>query len=500
MSTPRSSALSKSTSGALITTQKPPLSLNKQRLLPSLAHLDATNSYLSALDSQDTQLIEQSVRRLAELGNTPQHRASWAQHTPYARTPSDTPLRTPSASEFSRQSKRPRYDTSLSLDAFQAKYTSEDNASFTDILDEENRQRKEKWWWAWEAERKASERKAKELQGRERLLLEARGEALNDQHRIEGSQTLAIEASDERPAHELMIRPKLADTTSVGTEPVDVMAPRKDTRVASVPGWRFKNRNALMFAPDADVSPYHSQADPTSNATPTTGDPKVVKHANTRLPTQSESDAASSVPPSPTRSRIGAAISGTPYHSRVDDTPKVNGFGFVDALPSPSPSQLGPAAMKELMTWGTLLGTPRMVSSDDPASLPGPSPFRITQPSSRDDLGRKLGSKAGKSLREKAALLSSTSATPRKRKSAGDGDMPPPMFTPRRADMLSPAGRNLLSRTKGGLATLGHTPLRQEVTRGSIEERQAAKRAGELDLRKVGWSPMPSPVPSGRRG
>jgi protein DGCR14 len=276
MSTPRSSALSKSTSGALITPQKPPLSLNKQVVLeedeytaaissiisrdffPSLAHLDATNSYLSALDSQDTQLIEQSVRRLAELGNTPQHRASWAQHTPYARTPSDTPLRTPSVSGFSRQSKRPRYDTSLSLDAFQAKYTSEDNASFTDILDEENRRRKEKWWWAWEAERKASERKAKELQGRERLLLEARGETLNDQHRIEDSQTLAIEASgadeapsradgeenkldgDERPTHELVIRPKLADTTSVGTEPVDVMAPRKDTRVTSVPGWRFK--------------------------------------------------------------------------------------------------------------------------------------------------------------------------------------------------------------------------------------------------------------------
>lgn len=65
-----------------------------------------------------------------------------------------------------------------------------------------------------------------------------------------------------------------------------------------------------MFPPDADESPYHkaAQAD-----TKSTEDPKVVVYSSTRL--QEESSSASrglSAPPSPTRSRIDAAIKGTP--------------------------------------------------------------------------------------------------------------------------------------------------------------------------------------------
>ncbi len=45
------------------------------------------------------------------------------------------------------QKKRAKYDADMSLDEFQARYTSEDNSSFTKILDEENRVRKEKWDW-----------------------------------------------------------------------------------------------------------------------------------------------------------------------------------------------------------------------------------------------------------------------------------------------------------------------------------------------------------------
>lgn len=67
--------------------------------------------------------------------------------------------------------KRVRDD--LPLDAFQANYTSEDNASFVQIVDAENRQRKEeKWGWAWEAERKAEIRR---LEGEEKrkMILDA---------------------------------------------------------------------------------------------------------------------------------------------------------------------------------------------------------------------------------------------------------------------------------------------------------------------------------------
>lgn len=249
-----------------------------------------------------------------------------------------------------------------------------------------------------------------------------------------------------------------------------------------------------MFPPDADESPYHP-----SPLSTLTSDPKEIKHNNTRLPSQSEHVPEIPVPPSPSHSRIGAAISGTPYRPR-DSTPQVGGFGFVDALPSPSPEQLGPERVKQLMTWGSLLGTPRVVRDDDATTTTSPfptaSPFKINDPTSRDALGRRLGSQASKSLREKAALLSSSTPrganTPaRKRK----GDMPPPDFTPRRAglDMLSPAGKTLLHRTKGGSSALGYdTPTR-------IIGTPRGKGKGGVDLRKVGWSPRDSPIARGGR-
>lgn len=61
----------------------------------------------------------------------------------------------------------------LGLDAFQRNYTSEDNASFVHIIEEENRQRKEDQnAWAFEAERVAESRRL-EGEERRRLILDA---------------------------------------------------------------------------------------------------------------------------------------------------------------------------------------------------------------------------------------------------------------------------------------------------------------------------------------
>ena len=66
-----------------------------------------------------------------------------------------------------------------------------------------------------------------------------------------------------------------------------------------------------MFPPDADVAPYNQF---TPNATEETkGPPKVIKYGNTRIPEHDDKLGHSlSAPPSPTRSRIDAAIAGTP--------------------------------------------------------------------------------------------------------------------------------------------------------------------------------------------
>ncbi|KAK7694868.1 hypothetical protein QCA50_002056 [Cerrena zonata] len=276
------------------------------------------------------------------------------------------------------------------------------------------------------------------------------------------------------------------------------MAPKKDTRSAGVDGWKFKTRNALMFSPDADVSPYNP-------ITSTTHDdlkvvPKVIKYGNTRLPEQDDSLRETiSAPPSPTRSRIEAAIAGTPYHP---SSPKNGSYSLVPQVPTPSPSEMGPAAVKQLMTWGTITGTPRVLSqSDDPAdsSVPPPStPFHLPAPSARERISHKLSANAAKSLRAKAELLNVPGIVrppSSVRGSTKRGSMPPPSWTPRKAEAvggLTPAARRLLDRTAMGTAA----SRRAEVMgRASGWEGPSVK---EKDLNRVRWTPTPSPVT--RRG
>jgi protein DGCR14 len=185
---------------------------------------------------------------MSDLRNTPQHRT---QTIPYGRTPYDTPLRTPRADSSSNSvPSKPAVDVSLSLDTFQAKYTSEDNSSFTEILDGENRQRRQRHAWAWDAERRTTEKKAGEIEARERLLLEAVGERSDVRLMVEGRTVALIEApkspsngaTESRDSVEKSDAGALALPKSGGAteEPVDVMALRKDTRSAAVPGWRFR--------------------------------------------------------------------------------------------------------------------------------------------------------------------------------------------------------------------------------------------------------------------
>jgi protein DGCR14 len=174
------------------------------------------------------------------------------------------------------------------------------------------------------------------------------------------------------------------------------------------------------------------------------------------------------------------------------ETPKVAGHSFVSETASPSPSQMGPIGLKQLMTWGTLQGTPRVISSDgDDAPIADPqTPFRIVEPSRRDLLSHRLANKASKSLTQRAALLSPhptrASATPNShigpvRTKQTRGNMPPPMMTPRRSEVsLSPAARRLLSRTGGGSVTTQREGWGETVTKQS------------KDLAKERWTPSPA--------
>lgn len=260
MSTPRPSAAS--------TTER---SLNRQVVLdedeytealseiiardffPSLVHLDATHDYLDALHSRDPHLIDASVRKLQEISSTPTPGRGLMQtpsQTPYGGGPSDTPLRTPRGEP---SAKRPRYDADMSLDNFQAKYTSEDNSSFTEILDDENRKRKEKWAWAWDAQKRVQHQRDRMIETRERGLIEGPyAPGVREKFRIEAPTSAGLitdgkatssEDSRKRDDNDNDGKGKEVTATRVVMEEeqvVDVLAPRKDTRAAGVDGWEFK--------------------------------------------------------------------------------------------------------------------------------------------------------------------------------------------------------------------------------------------------------------------
>jgi len=154
--------------------------------------LHATNAYLSALKDNDPELLSASIRRLAaiarakeggedarvrELENigTPYMNVPGRGRTPIGArgwdTPVDTRRREPEAGPSKPAKKAKRIRDDLSLDTFQANYTSEDNASFVQIVDAENRQRKEeRWGWAWDAEKKAEQRRIEGEEKRKMIL------------------------------------------------------------------------------------------------------------------------------------------------------------------------------------------------------------------------------------------------------------------------------------------------------------------------------------------
>ncbi|RXW24736.1 hypothetical protein EST38_g1088 [Candolleomyces aberdarensis] len=252
---------------------------------PSLVHLDATNDYLDAVSSKDPHLIQASVRRLQELNDTPVASSSrrgrnyydTPGQTPWGVGPSDTPLRTPRGdwtpayAGSEPPSKKPKYDNSLSLDAFQARYTSEDNSSFTQILDSENQQRKERYGWAWDAQKRVEASNVKMIEGRERMLIEAAPQTgVREKFRIEMPVTAGLltdgreekEESDKAKGKKRQVddlveddEKEEKDETKAGalvvrsseSEVVDVMARQKDTRSAGVDGWRFKVLVLLKF-------------------------------------------------------------------------------------------------------------------------------------------------------------------------------------------------------------------------------------------------------------
>ncbi|XP_015787367.1 splicing factor ESS-2 homolog [Tetranychus urticae] len=234
--------------------------------------------------------------------------------------------------------------TNLSLNAFLSKYTSEDNASFDDIMKEAEKRHRQKYPWLYLEEEKMN------------------------QMITDGMTLPSIEGQD-------MIG---ADGT-VG-------------RIA----WAYKNLNSLMFIPEGVKDGTQFAPNPHS----------TICHENTRFKknpfnenlSESVLAEAALVASQEKTGKIG--IDGKEL---INNVPKVGGYSFVPLTPSPAPG----VTNTPLMTWGQIEGTPYSLDgSETPlltsSSLPSGTPqFRIPDVPKREQIGHALADKINKTNRNK---------------------------------------------------------------------------------------------------
>jgi protein DGCR14 len=430
----------------------------RRDFFPDLEEIQAQHDYMDALDSNNRDWEKEAGRKLVQAmtpgpdgrrrmgrgkGFTPRQTSALGE-TPrgYAgHTPGQTP-RTVRNDDFAPE-EGPEVDINMSLSAFQAKYTSEDNESFNALLDKQNKKRADKYAFFHHGNKIPSARQIAH-RAREQKLLEngqSSSTALITTNAA-GEERQAISAN--RPSQNLDARPASLD---------------------SFPN-REGPRNHFMFDPEVveDRSLTRAQqAELASNAPP-----KAVQYSATRFPQTAPENA---VQPSPSMSAIDAAIAGRPKPTESEtgysgaETPRVNGYAFVDA--EPTPSELGVPVTDEDADAAERAEAMKFLPKLDET---GPNPFKIHERGKREELHHRLVEKQDTGRRKGGRLdeLRRLGITP--------GRMPTPKFASapalkRGVGSMTPAARVLA-------ASIGKTPRRETG-------------AGFGKAGKVDWTPTP---------
>ncbi|KAL6881556.1 nuclear protein Es2 domain-containing protein [Trichoderma novae-zelandiae] len=281
---------------------------------PGLLETQIQQEYLDAMESKDAAWISSASRRLRNVMTPGKHTspASSVNATYGNQTPTSFVGNTPASMATSVTQNKPRLDLNLSLSAFQATYTSEDNESFYKLIDKQNQKRADKYAWLWRGNKLPSKQMIKQKEVTDRL--EKTRSLVDDGFKRD---LLAIRDVEERPA-------------------------RPDS-------WNAAPRNGLMFEPEGledGVKTVSESAEEQSRMAP-----RSISYENTRMPQPHVPQR----PPSPTMSSIRDAIAGKPRQKDLDsslvgggETPRVNGYAFVDdedgddVASLPAPINLGP--------------------------------------------------------------------------------------------------------------------------------------------------------------
>ncbi|KAJ4289770.1 hypothetical protein N0V90_011100 [Kalmusia sp. IMI 367209] len=411
---------------------------------PGLAETDAQRDYLSALESKNNGWIREAGRKLTEVMTPVPGRSGRAKATRFAsssgdggRTPSvwggDTP-RTEGGEEQKEEDdeglgKLNDVDLNLGLGAFQAKYTSEDQESFNQILDRANKKRFEKNTWLRNGNRFASKQRI--------------------------AQQKVLEARTSSSSSELIVRPSR-----------DL-----DDRPAAPNTHKHAAFNTLMFAPDGIEAwaPTRAQNAESASIAP----PKKVLHHNTRLPIENTEPKQ---PPSPTISAVRDAIAGRPRLTASEggytgnETPRVNGYTFVDAIPPNDEDDVEEVPTDLLERFGAKGSTA--------------TPFTINESDAREKLHHKMVDRIASSRRTADSSSPSTSVA-----GQGLGIFKGESKTPRFLSAPTPAMRAKVGMTPGGKMG-GLTPAAQrlfEKVGGGTPRRDGFKGGG----RRKQWTPTP---------
>lgn len=356
---------------------------------PGLAETEAQSDYIQALDSNDKEWIRSAGRKLTHVMTPiPEGRRKMGQGTSFSPRRStlagdtprnyigETPARTPRTqmtTDFASE-QMPEVDTSLSLGAFQAKYTSEDNESFNALLDKQNAIRTAKYGFFHNGNKVLSARQIAHRAREHKLLT-------NDGTSSTALVTTAAVNEEEiirsaRPSEDLDVRPASVDSFPVKQGP----------------------RNHFMFGPNSvedTAVTYAQEAEQRSNAPPKAVQYTATRFVAGRIPPEDR------VPSSPSMSAVYSAIAGRPRPSDSEpgysgaETPRVNGYAFVDA--EPTSSEVGIPVTDEEADAAEMEAAMQLLPKANGGEQ---NPFNLKQRSRREDLHNELVEKADASRRK----------------------------------------------------------------------------------------------------
>ena len=329
----------------------------RRDFFPGLAEADAQREYLNAVESNDKSWIREAGKKLTQaMTPVPSGKRRVSERTRFSKasgstekTPSvwgaDTPTTVaPSEAEDDEEEglgKLDSVDLSMGLNAFQAKYTSEDQESFSQLIDAQNAKKFARTPWLREGN---------------------------------------MYASKQRLAQQKVIQARAPSTDT------QLVLSTQDTRQAAPKMHAHTPFNTLMFAPDSIESWAPTRATTAQSAS--LAPPKQVLYNNTRLPAP---DTEPQRPPSPTLSSIRAAVSGRPRLNPSEagyngsETPRVNGYAFVDAAPDLDSDDDDDDAPTDLLERYGL----------DKAGAGSATPFSMADSSHREKMAHKMAERIG---------------------------------------------------------------------------------------------------------